>query len=73
MVHIPIARQLIAKYSGETWKEQINHPDFVMREFQICHWLHNRINRPRDKVIELVAASLGVNRILLHNDPDLPF
>jgi hypothetical protein len=71
MIHIPMVRILIEKYTSDTRKLDLNHPDYVNIEHQMCLWIYNRIKRPRDKVIELLSASLNCNPILLHNDIQL--
>lgn len=68
MIHIPMVQNLIEKFAPSIWKLGLNHPDYVIIEYQMCLWIYNRIKRPRDKVIELLSASLDCNPMLLHND-----
>lgn len=70
MIHIPMIQTLIEKFARDIWKLGLNHPDYVIIDYQMCLWIYNRINRPREKVIELLSASLDCNPILLHNDTE---
>lgn len=71
--YIPIARYLIDKYATEDWKHNVNHLNYVFREYQICTLMHDFKTRPRESLVKITATVLSVNPILLFNDPDLPF
>lgn len=71
--YISLTRKLIDLYEpNQEWKNLINHPEYVFREYQIASILENKIGRTREQIISIVAWLMQVNPIVLFNDPDLP-
>jgi hypothetical protein len=73
--HIPAARYLIKKYISAYWKNDQDDLDYVYQEIDLCRYMLMPTENPiaRKLKIKWVARVLGVNPIILHNDPNLPF
>lgn len=71
LTFVPIARKLIAKYLKEPYKHSPNDTDYAFLEYQLCTLLE--IEGFRRYKMNGIATVLGCNRIILYNDPDLPF
>lgn len=70
MVHIPIVQKMIALYSPNLHTLGTNHPDYVWAEYSACLMLHNRYNRPIEKLIPIIGACIQCSAIYLSNNPD---
>jgi hypothetical protein len=73
--HIPAARYLILKYIGEYWRHDCDDIDFVHQEMTLCGYMLMPTENltARKLKIKWVARELGVNPMVLYNDPHLPF
>ncbi len=75
LAYVPGARYLIENYVSAYWKNDPNDMDFIQMELTLCGYLHDLALVPvaRDRIVKWMARVLGINPVLLHNDPDLPF
>lgn len=75
LVHLPKARELIAKYCKKYYKDLKNDDDYIFLENQICMGLDKGAFTPGNRAIkvEFLALMLKVHPLELYNDPDLGF
>lgn len=72
-VHIPTARNLIKRYSKDSWKHSVEARQYASLEFQLCTIL-NSLNTTRHfpkLYIKDMARVLGINPIELLNDSSI--
>lgn len=70
---IPVARYMIKHYINAYWKNDVNHSEYVFKEYQICTTIETsgKSKAARDFDLRMSAAILDTKTLVLLNDKEL--
>ena len=67
---LPVARYIIKTYLAEPWKNDLDDPEYIFVEYQICSTLEtsHRSKETRDFNFRMLAATLKIPVLRFLND-----